>query len=223
MRQGVTPFMVLLSAFYCLLHQRTGKDDLTVGTPMANRAAPDAENIVGYVSNTVVLRTTLSGDNSFQELLTRVREVSLDAYAHQALPFDTLVERLRPPRERGRTPLFQILFAFEDESALDRTVGDLRLTDFRSLPTGSAKFELGWVVTQRNGMLQIAATYREDLFDTSTVHGLLEQYEQLLMHFLAHPDHAVGSPVEPLAATKLLLTDECRLSDTPTAQQTEPS
>ncbi len=223
-RQGVTPFMILLSVFYGLLHHRTGVGDLTVGTPMANRLAPGSDRVVGYFSNTVVLRTGVRGEDSFEELLARVREVCLDAYAHQALPFDTLVERLRPPRERGRTPLFQSLFAFEDESALERTVGGLRLSRFRSLPTGYAKFELGWVVTDRDGTLQIAATYRSDLFDAATVRGLLEQYEQLLLRFLAQPGSAVGSPEQRRSVAGPLLPDERRpVGGAPTAQRTDPS
>ncbi|QER90436.1 non-ribosomal peptide synthetase [Streptomyces tendae] len=222
-RQGATPFMILLSVFYGLLHQRTGIGDLTVGTPMANRLAPGSDRVVGYFSNTVVLRTGVRGEDSFQELLARVREVCLDAYAHQALPFDTLVERLRPPREGGRTPLFQSIFAFEDESALERTVGDLRLSRFRSLPTGYAKFELGWVVTDRDGTLQIAATYRSDLFDAATVRGLLDQYEQLLLRFLAQPGSVI-CPEQRRSAARPLLPDERHpVVSAPTAQRTETS
>ncbi|RMF36691.1 MAG: non-ribosomal peptide synthetase, partial [Chloroflexi bacterium] len=112
-REGVTPFMLLLAAFQTLLHRYTGQDDISVGTPIANRNRAEIEGLIGYFANTLVLRTDLSGDPPFRELLKRVREVALGAYAHQDLPFEMLVDALQPERDLSHTPLFQVMFVLQ--------------------------------------------------------------------------------------------------------------
>src|SRR2546428_7007750 len=113
-RHGVTLFMALLAAFQTLLHRYTGQDDIAVGSLIANRNRVELEGLIGFFVNTLVLRTDLSGDPSFQELLARVRTVTLGAYEHQDMPFETLLEELRPPRDLSRNPLFQILFVLHN-------------------------------------------------------------------------------------------------------------
>ncbi|HEY1381010.1 MAG TPA: condensation domain-containing protein, partial [Gemmataceae bacterium] len=122
-REGVTPFMTLLAAFHTLLARHAGQDDLLVGTPVANRNRVELEGLVGFLVNTVVLRGDLRGDPTFRELLARVREDSLGAFAHQDLPFEHLVEAVKPRRDPSRTPLFQVMFAFETAPAALRLPG----------------------------------------------------------------------------------------------------
>src|SRR5205814_1458129 len=112
-REGATLFMTLLAAFEVLLFRYTGQADLVVGTPATNRTHRDTEGLIGFFLNTLALRTELSGDLAFLDLLRRVREICLGAYAHQDMPFERLVQELSPERDLGRTPLFQVMFTFQ--------------------------------------------------------------------------------------------------------------
>ena len=109
-KQGVTLFMTLLAAFDTLLYRYTGTEDILVGSPIANRNRSEIEGLIGFFVNTLVMRTNLAGNPSFSELLTRVREMAMDAYSHQDLPFEMLVEALQPERDLSHTPLFQVMF-----------------------------------------------------------------------------------------------------------------
>ena len=113
-------FMVLLAAFKVLLHRHSGQDDIIVGTPIAGRNRAELEGLIGFFINTIVMRTDLSGNPGFDELIARVRDTALGAYAHQELPFEKLVEELAPVRDMSRTPIFQVFFNHirEDENAL---------------------------------------------------------------------------------------------------------
>jgi non-ribosomal peptide synthetase component F len=111
---GATLFMTLLAAFQTLLQRYTGQTDLVIGTPIANRTRLETEALIGFFVNTLALRVDLQGNPSFRELLARVREVTLGAYAHQDLPFDRLVDELHAPRDLSRTPLFQVMFALQN-------------------------------------------------------------------------------------------------------------
>ena len=190
--EGVTPFMVLLACFYALLHRRSGSADLCVGTPVANRGGPGTDRLIGCVNNTVVLRQRFAPGGPFRDLLSRVRDTCLGAYEHQALPFDQLVEKLGPRRHPGRSPYFQVLFALEDEKALERTFSGLTLDQNVILPTGWAKFELVCVVEDHGDRLEVGLTYRTGLFDDSTAQDLAGSYERLLTQYTADPDRPVG-------------------------------
>src|SRR5262249_12814297 len=109
-QEGVTLFITMLAAFQTLLHRYSGQDDIAVGTPVANRTRTELEGLIGFFVNTLVLRTSLSGDPSFRELLSRVGEGALNAYAHQDLPFERIVHELHPERDMGHNPLFQVSF-----------------------------------------------------------------------------------------------------------------
>ena len=116
-KEGVTLYMTLLAAFQTLLHRYTGQDDIVVGSPIANRNRIEIEGLIGFFVNTLVLRTDHSGNPPFRELLRRVRETALEAYAHQDLPFEKLVEELRPDRDLSCSPLFQAMFVFQNAPA----------------------------------------------------------------------------------------------------------
>src|SRR6185503_2221727 len=148
-RQGVTLYMTLLAAFQTLLYRYSGQEDIVVGSPITRRNRAELEPLIGLFVNTLVLRTDLSGEPTFVELLKRVQEMALEAYAHQGLPFEKLMEELQPERDPSRSPLFQVLFVLqssaqgqEEVKADGRTPrGDLRLTRLAT-ETATAKFDL---------------------------------------------------------------------------------
>ena len=115
---GATLYMTLLAVFQVLLHRYSGQDDLAVGTPIAGRTRVELEALIGFFVNTLVLRTDLSGDPSFRVLLGRVRHTAIEAYSHQELPFEKLVEELHPDRQASRTPLFQVMFVLQNAPCL---------------------------------------------------------------------------------------------------------
>src|SRR5207249_2124446 len=108
-QEGVTLFMTLAAAFQTLLHRYTAQDDILIGTAMADRKRPEVQRLIGFFLNTLVLRTDLSGNPTFRELLRRVREITVSAYAHQDVPFEYLIKELRPERQLGQNPLFQVM------------------------------------------------------------------------------------------------------------------
>ncbi|RMF30995.1 MAG: non-ribosomal peptide synthetase, partial [Chloroflexi bacterium] len=139
--EGVTLFMTLLAAFQTLLYRYTGQEDICVGTPIANRNRPEIEGLIGFFVNTLVLRTDLSGNPRFTELLKRVREVALGAYAHQDLPFEMLVEALQPQRDMSHSPLFQVMFVLQNVPLEALELPDLTLRPV-DVDRGTATFDL---------------------------------------------------------------------------------
>ena len=148
-QEGVTLFMTLLAAFKVLLYRYTGQEDIVVGSPIANRNQTDIEDLIGFFVNTLVLRTDLSSDPTFQQLLNRVREVALDAYAHQDLPFEKLVEELQPERNLSHNPLFQVLFILQNAPMPSIELPDLTISPVK-IDSKTAKFDL----TDRNIRVQ---------------------------------------------------------------------
>jgi non-ribosomal peptide synthetase component F len=138
---GVTLFMTLLAAFKTLLYRYTGQTDIVVGSPIANRTRTEMEGLVGFFVNTLVLRTHLEGNPTFPELLERVRETALSAYAHQDLPFELLVETLQPVRSLSHTPLFQVMFVLQNVPFKPLTLPGLEVTPLE-IHNGTAQFDL---------------------------------------------------------------------------------
>ncbi|HEY0605462.1 MAG TPA: amino acid adenylation domain-containing protein [Herpetosiphonaceae bacterium] len=177
--EGATLFMTLLAAFYVLLFRYTGETDLLVGSPIANRAFMDLEPLLGLFLNTLVLRADLSGNGSFRRLLHQVRDTTLEAYAHQNVPFEQLLETLRPPRDPSHTPLFQVLFMLQNAPGPDAEQRELEV-EFARVEKTSARFDLTLSLSETADGLRVMAEYKTDLFAATTIDRLLGHYGTLL-------------------------------------------
>ncbi|WP_405987096.1 amino acid adenylation domain-containing protein [Streptomyces sp. NBC_00872] len=197
---GATPFMALTAAYAVLLGRWSGQRDVAVGTPVAGRDRPEVQDMAGLFLNTLVLRTDLSGSPSFTEVLRRVREAALDAYAHQEVPFERLVDELAPERDPSRTPLFSAMLLWQEESASTagpRTMGPLTVG---RLPVGesTAKFDLTLGVSQLpDGSLSGALNYASALFDRETA-------ERFTAHFARLLESATAEPALPVDELEIL-------------------
>ncbi|HET9379948.1 MAG TPA: amino acid adenylation domain-containing protein [Streptomyces sp.] len=190
-RHDATLFMVLLAGYALLLSRWSGQDDFAVGSPIDSRTRPELENLVGYLTNNMVLRTDLTGDPTVAELIARVRETCLDAYAHADVPFEKLVEELRPDRDLSRAPLFQAMFI-----AVHLGAPGIALPGVRAEPlppvAESAKYELTFTAFPHEGGQRVVAEYRTDLFRAETVRRMLRQYATALERMCAD-DTRVGA------------------------------
>jgi amino acid adenylation domain-containing protein len=212
-QEGCTLFMTLLAAFKVLLHRYTGQEDIVVGTPIAGRNWSEVEGVIGCFLNTLVLRTDLSGNPRFQELLRRVREVALGAYAHQDVPFEKLLEELQPERDLSHTPLFQVFFNMLNlpEDRFDWP--DLTL-EVLSRPEAESKFDLTMYVSEHAEGIQSLLVYNATLFDEARMVEMMRQFEHLLGQVVENPDQEIAGfslltstaarilpdPTEPLSA-----------------------
>ncbi|HEY0738822.1 MAG TPA: amino acid adenylation domain-containing protein, partial [Herpetosiphonaceae bacterium] len=178
-REGTTLFMTLLAAFYVLLFRYTGQTNLLVGSPVANRAFVDLEPLLGLFLNTLVLRADLAGQPTFRQLLHQVRETTLEAYAHQNVPFEQLLEALRPPRDPSHTPIFQVMFILQNAPGPDREQRELEI-EFARVEKTSARFDLTLSLSETAEGLRVMAEYKTDLFAATTVERLLGHYQTLL-------------------------------------------
>jgi len=201
-REGVTLFMLLLAGFQALLSRLSGQDDVVVGTPVAGRNNVETEGLVGLFVNTLVLRADLSGGPTFRELVGRVREACVGAYAHQDVPFEKLVEELQPERNLSHSPLFQVLFALQHAPKAGGGLQTLSLTPFKT-ETQTSKVDLQLMVEEGEEGLVCGVEYSTDLFDEATVRRLLGNYERLLAG-------AVEDPARPVSELPLLTESERR-------------
>jgi amino acid adenylation domain-containing protein len=185
--QGVTLFMTLLAAFQTLLARYSGQTDISVGTPITGRNHTEIENLIGFFLNTLVLRTDLSGDPTFSDLLKQVREVGLGAYAHQDVPFEKLVEELQPERSMSHSPLFQVMFVlWTDMQEETLELPGLKFSA-HGMDSMSAKFDLVLNLTKSRHGIGGVLRYNTDLFDASTISRLLGHFQTLLSAVTAHP------------------------------------
>ena len=191
-REGATLYMALLAAFQTLLYRYTGQEDVVVGSPIANRNRAETEDLIGFFVNALTMRTSLRGNPTFRELLGRVREVALEAYAHQDLPFEKLVEEFDPERSLGHNPLFQVLFVLQNAPKIKLDLPGLKL-EWLNLYSGTAKFDLALHVAERPDGLNCMMEFNTDLFDATTVDRMLGHYQTLLEAVIADPDRSVAS------------------------------
>jgi len=185
--QGVTPFMLLLAAFDVLVYQYTDQRDIAIGSPAMNRARPEAEPLIGFFVNTVVLRCRLDGQMSFRELLAQVRETSLEAHAHQEMPFEQLVAEIQPRRDLSRHPLFQVVFVFQDNPVERQEIAGLTLRQLE-VESSHVKFDLVVNVWSTQDVFVGWWEYNSDLFETATIVQMSEDFAALLHGIVAHPD-----------------------------------
>ncbi|HYO92153.1 MAG TPA: condensation domain-containing protein, partial [Pyrinomonadaceae bacterium] len=193
-QEGATLFMTLLAAFKTLLYRYSGQQDIVVGSPIAGRNRAELDNLIGFFVNTLVLRTRLPDDLSFCELLGRVRESALGAYAHQDLPFEKLVEELHPERDTSRNPLFQVVFALQNISRDTPFVQPEELAPDNSdsqavhAERGTAKFDLSLALQEtEGGLLSGVIEYSTDLFDDETISRMIGHFERLLESIASDP------------------------------------
>jgi amino acid adenylation domain-containing protein len=201
--EGASLFMVLLAAFGLLLQRLSGEDDVVVGTPIAGRGRAELEGLIGVFLNTLVLRTSLAGDPTVRELLGRVRLTALDAYAHQDIPFEMLLDELRPERDLSRTPLFQVFLNMLElpgaEIPLQGSIGarraSLRALTLEPLPAPEmpSKFDLTLYAQPLAEGIRFDAAYNRDLFDARRIAELLDQLGAVLARFAAAPEARIGS------------------------------
>lgn len=189
-REGVTLYMVFLAGFFSLLHRLTQQRDLVIGTPIANRNRLEIEDLIGTFVNTLVLRTEVTGELTFREFLRQVRDVTFDAYAHQDVPFEKLVEELRPDRSQGGLPLVQVLFNFANTPFARTEFQHLSWTPYE-VSRGAAQLDVGLSIdplASRKAYLE----FNTDLFDRSSAERWLSQYRQLMEAVADHPDATLG-------------------------------
>lgn len=186
-----TPFIVLLSAFAALLSRWSGQDDLVIGAPIANRTRAETEGLIGFFVNTIALRADLSGAPSLSELTTRMRARSLDAYAHQDLPFERLVDALKPARDPGLHPVFQTMFVLQNAPAGRLAAGSLTMSPVERAET-VAKFDLTLTLTETAGGFEGALTYAADIFPDAAMARMAAQFERLVRAALEDPERDLG-------------------------------
>jgi aspartate racemase len=187
---GATPFMTLFAAFAALLSRYSGQEDILVGTPIANRGQTEVEGLIGFFVNTLVLRANLAGNPTFKEFLERVREMALEAYDHQELPFEKLVEQLQPERDPSRNPIFQVMFDIQTHDQAD-DFGDLT-TSALEIDNATAHFDLSVSLQDTPAGLLAEANYNTDLFTAPTMERLLTHFETLLAGIAANPSRRLS-------------------------------
>jgi len=206
--EGVTLFMTLLAAFKVLLLRYTGQQDMLVGTPIANRNRTEVEGLIGLFINTLVLRTDMSGDPSFRELLGRVKEVAFGAYGNQDVPFEKLVEQLQPERDLSRTPLFQVMFVMQNNPMPGLKLGNVTMSPM-IIEGETSKFDLTLsIMEEADGNMSGWLEYNTDLFDRPMIGSLIEHYNTLLRGIIANPDEKISClPILPAAERQRLLVE----------------
>jgi fengycin family lipopeptide synthetase B len=189
---GATLFMTLLTAFKILLYRYSQQDDIIIGTAIANRNLPQIEKLIGFFVNTLVLRTDVSGNPSFLDLLARVKETTLDAYTHQDLPFEKLVEEIQPERNLSHNPLFQVWFSLNNSPMPALEIGELTLT-ISEAESETAQFDLSLNMVEQQEELIGIFEYSSDLFNADTIKRIAEHFQTMLAVIVANPQQKIAS------------------------------
>lgn len=197
---NVTLFMLLLSAFMVLLHRYTGQDDILIGTPVANRPDAQLQKLIGFFINTIALRADLSHNPTFHELLHHVRDLALEAFEHQDMPFEHVVSLIEPRRDASRSPLFQYLFVLEKESWSEAQLNELTLSPVE-IESGCAIYDLVLSLVDSGKGLQGSLEYNTDLFERRTI-------ERLIGHFTALLKESVSNPAKSINQLEILTASE---------------
>jgi amino acid adenylation domain-containing protein len=190
-QEGVTLFMTLLAAWQTLLYRYSGHEDIIVGIPIAGRNQVETEGLIGFFVNTLAIRTNLSGNPSFRQLLSRVREVALGAYTHQDLPFEKLVEALQPERDLSHSPLFQVAFVLQNFPKSSKELSGLSINSL-NVDSGTAKFDLTLFMWETEPGLKALVEYNSDLFDAATITRMLSHFQTLLEGMAANPEQSIA-------------------------------
>ncbi|HEX8560546.1 MAG TPA: condensation domain-containing protein [Pyrinomonadaceae bacterium] len=198
-REGVTLYMTLLAAFSVLLSRYTGQEDVVVGSPIAGRNRAEVEPLIGFFVNALAMRTNLSGDPTFAELLGRVKDVALGAYAHQDMPVEKLAEELEPGRGQSHTPLFQAVFALQNAPSEALTIPGLELRGVE-VKIEAAKFDVSLLMAESGGGLTGVLEYRADLFEEETMRRMAGHFRNLLEAVAADPSRRLSALPPPAAS-----------------------
>lgn len=202
---NATPFMGMLAAFFVLLHRLTGREDLVVGANAINRTRPELEPLVGFFVDNLVMRVDLGGAPGFSTVVKRVREVVLEAFAHQDLPFDLLVEELKPARNPGYNPLFQTVFSWARAVGTMPDASGMKIVPLE-FETTSSRFDLNLFVDDHSDRLTVRFVFNRDLFDRSTLRHYADCFQVLLQGLLTEPQRPVADlPVLPAEARERIL------------------
>jgi amino acid adenylation domain-containing protein len=201
-QQGVSLYMTLLATLSILLSRYSRQNDLCIGSPIANRTHSQTEGLIGFFVNTLVMRQQINPEQSFIEFLQQTRQTCLNAYAHQDIPFDVLVEKLRPERSMSYNPLFQVMFTLENNASPDLDLSGLD-TELLGVKGAIAKFDLTLMVTESDNQFNCTWEYATDLFERVTIQRMAEHFEVLLKGIIDHPHQSINTlPV--ITATELL-------------------
>ena len=186
-QENATFFMTLMAAFATLLYRYTGQEDIVIGAPVAGRTQVEVEHLIGFFINSLVIRTDLSGNPTFSELLQRVKKVSLEAFTHGDLPFEKLVEELHPDRDLSRNPLFQVSFQIMQFQHVLGSAAEGNHTPFLGFDKGTAIFDLRVTLTEEQEMITGEIEYSTDLFEKGTIQQLWRNYQELLALVVEDP------------------------------------
>jgi amino acid adenylation domain-containing protein len=190
-REDSTLFMSLLAVFNILLYRYTDQEDIVIGSPIANRNKAELEGLLGLFVNTLILRNDLSGNPSFREFLHRIREVTLDAYAHQDLPFEMLVEELQPERDLSRNPLYEVMFVLQNTPTSVQEVSGLTLRALE-FDSGTSQLDIFLSMFESQEGLTGCLEYNTDIFDSTTITRFISNFQTLLENTLANPEQGIS-------------------------------
>ena len=208
-KEEATLFMTLLTTFKILLYRFSGQTDIVVGSPIANRNRRELEGLIGLFVNTLVLRSDISGNPTFTQLLTYVKETCLQAYAHQDLPFEKLVAELHPPRDLSRHPLFQVMFILDNTPSSSLELADLSLKHYE-IENDTAAFDLTLSIKDDNGSLLGLIEYCTDLYEPETIERIVRHYLTLLESIVSNPEQNIDTlPMITVDEQQRLLNSCC--------------